>query len=408
MTKESIPSNILSLQEILEQYSLCDSCIGRLLGSQKNANEYTSEGKNQRHKRGILALQHPEDCELCEGLSYKQEYFIKLCQETLMPYEYSTFLIGFRVHEDILQKEQELMTLLGLADKESLKNYLNRYIGLALEDLLGKQVDFLNPDIMIIVDSTFDIITLQVKSLFIYGRYLKLIRDLPQTKWFCKYCRGKGCRRCKYTGTLYKHSIEEFISMPILKITGGTDESFHGAGREDIDVRMLGSGRPFVLEIKHPKIRTINLHTVQQEINLRYGDMVTIQNLSFTQKETISKLKEARYTKVYRVTIQGEHSFDKEKLIKVAETLRGQTIDQFTPTRVELRRALLTRKRTIFDCNVEKIEKNRATCIIEAESGTYIKELITGDNGKTQPSFSSLLGISLTVCSLDVIEIKGA
>ena len=31
------------------------------------------------------------------------------------------------------------------------------------------------------------------------------------------------------------------------------DYKFHTGGREDIDVRMLGNGRPFVLEILDPK-----------------------------------------------------------------------------------------------------------------------------------------------------------
>ena len=30
---------------------------------------------------------------------------------------------------------------------------------------------------------------------------------------------------------------------------GATASKFHSAGREDIDVRMLGGGRPFVLEL---------------------------------------------------------------------------------------------------------------------------------------------------------------
>ena len=34
----------------------------------------------------------------------------------------------------------------------------------------------------------------------------------------------------------------------------GADELFlHGSGREDIDVRMLGDGRPFILEFVNPR-----------------------------------------------------------------------------------------------------------------------------------------------------------
>jgi tRNA pseudouridine synthase 10 len=45
--------------------------------------------------------------------------------------------------------------------------------------------------------------------------------------------------------------------------------------------------------------------------------------------------------------------------------------------------------------------------IIEAESGTYIKELISGDGGRTRPSLSELVGVPCNVSKLDVIEIKG-
>ena len=83
----------------------------------------------------------------------------------------------------------------------------------------------------------------------------KYSREIPQTKWFCRICRGKGCRKCNYTGTLYEQSIEELIAKYFLEETKASDESFHGAGREDIDVRMLGNGRPFVLEVKDPAKR---------------------------------------------------------------------------------------------------------------------------------------------------------
>jgi tRNA pseudouridine synthase 10 len=43
---------------------------------------------------------------------------------------------------------------------------------------------------------------------------------------------------------------------------------------------------------------------------------------------------------------------------------------------------------------------------ITGESGIYIKELITGDSGRTNPSFSELLGTECTVHELDVVKIN--
>ena len=43
------------------------------------------------------------------------------------------------------------------------------------------------------------------------------------------------------------------------------------------------------------------------------------------------------------------------------------------------------------------------TLIVKAESGTYIKELITGDGGRTTPSLSEIAGGAIEVKQLDVI-----
>ena len=44
--------------------------------------------------------------------------------------------------------------------------------------------------------------------------------------------------------------------------------------------------------------------------------------------------------------------------------------------------------------------------IIEAEAGTYIKELVSGDGGRTKPSLSDLAGQRIQIRELDVIEIE--
>jgi len=43
--------------------------------------------------------------------------------------------------------------------------------------------------------------------------------------------------------------VHEEIARGIDAAFGAHVTKFHSAGREDIDVRMLGSGRPFVLEL---------------------------------------------------------------------------------------------------------------------------------------------------------------
>ena len=48
-------------------------------------------------------------------------------------------------------------------------------------------------------------------------------------------------------------SLEEVIGGPIQQFLGATEVRFLASGREDVDVRMLGSGRPFAFECVNPK-----------------------------------------------------------------------------------------------------------------------------------------------------------
>jgi len=71
------------------------------------------------------------------------------------------------------------------------------------------------------------------------------------------------------------------------------------------------------------------------------------------------------------------------------------------------RRANKIRERKIYNCELESVEGSIARLTIETQSGTYIKELVSGDSGRTTPNISEMIGIPCKVKELDVIEIKG-
>ena len=67
----------------------------------------------------------------------------------------------------------------------------------------------------------------------------------------------------------------------------------------------------------------------------------------------------------------------------------------------------MIREKQIYSCKVESLDGAIATLTLETESGTYIKELVSGDDNKTKPKISEILGVPCEVKELDVIEIKG-
>ncbi len=389
--------NVKEEAKKLEGYKLCDACLGRQFAKVEHGITNEERGRRIREMMGWERVE-AEECWLCEGLMGEIEKFSDMVVEALKEYEFNNFLVGCKVDEEILKREEEIST----PYSESIKREINREVGKLVAKKVDKPAEFIHPDIVAIVDTRYDVVILDVRPVFIYGRYRKLVRGIPQTKWYCRKCRGRGCEYCNYKGKMYDESVEELIATKAMEVFQAKDEDFHGAGREDIDVRMLGNGRPFILELKEPRKRNINLDELQELINEYAKGKVEVSQLRYATKDEVEKIKTAKYPKTYRVKIKFE---EKGKINEAVNALRGSIISQRTPKRVAHRRADKVRRRKIIDIKIEEIGMNEATLMIKAESGTYIKELVTGDEGRTTPSLAELAGVEMEVVELDVIEI---
>lgn len=302
----------------------------------------------------------------------KNFYFEKI-KNDLSQYQFETFLIGIKN-----EKENE---------KE--KKRLKISLGQLVEKNLHKKVDFLNPDILVKIDLKEKKIDYQIKPLYLYGRYQKIKPGIPQTRWHKK---------------IYHTSVQEEIGKVIIEYSQGTDHSFHGCGREDIDVTTLGNGRPFVIEIKNPKKRYFDIKQVEEKIN-DSSKWVRVKDLSFTNKEKIKQIKMAAPEKIYQAEIQLSKKTAEEVLKEVAKKLSQITIKQQTPKRVLRRRYDLVRPKKIFYFKLIKYHPLNPIFEIKAQSGTYIKELVNGDEERTAPSFSQLLNQKCFVKNLKVIKV---
>jgi len=254
---------------------------------------------------------------------------------------------------------------------------------------MGKEVDFETSHLVILVDFTKKGdkpgLEFQINPLFIEGRYRKLVRGIPQTKWPCRECKGKGCERCNFTGKMYQESVEELISPEFLRESRGSETKFHGAGREDIDVKMLGTGRPFVLEIKEPLRRSLDLKGLEDKVNQSAEGKVEISGLKFTGKERRKQIKTSSTDtyKIYRALVKVEKDVTPEDMGLIKSL---KLIEQRTPQRVVHRRADIIRKREVRNIEVKKLDDGCLELVIECQGGLYIKELISGDDNRTQPS----------------------
>jgi tRNA pseudouridine synthase 10 len=387
------------IQSYVKKEALWDSCLGRLFGQVGSGFTNSERGVIVRRS---LSLQEGA-CSLCGGLMAEIPKFARLVESSLSEFEYETFLIGSRIDQEIIEREESIWSDFGLEHAEPIKAEMNRETGKIVENSTGKTVDFERPNIMAILDTRFDFVQLQVNPLFTYGRYRKLRRGVPQTRWPCRECLGKGCERCGDTGKMYPTSVEEIVASSFIERTEGVDASFHGMGREDVDALMLGNGRPFVLEVKEPRCRSIDLKAVEKEINK--SEIVNIEGLRPSDRREMVRIKEARPVKTYSLKVSFEGSVEKENLNEVVRSFKGIEVAQRTPQRVLHRRADLLRRRRILEMDAKLLGPKQAEVILTAEAGTYVKELISGDQGRTKPNLSDLLEVPAVVDELDVIRI---
>jgi tRNA pseudouridine synthase 10 len=293
---------------------------------------------------------------------------------------------------------------IGLETPESIKTELNREIGKLALPLIHRAVEFKSPQVVACIDTRFADVELDIAPVFIAGRYNKLSREIPQTIWPCRACKGRGFARCGDTGKMYQTSVQEIIGDIALEMTGGKEHFFHGMGREDIDACMLGDGRPFVLEISSPRLRDIDLDELERQANV--SELAQYRFLRFVPRDEVQRTKTATPTKTYSVRVRAEGKVNKERLDKVALSFKDTPIDQRTPQRVEHRRADLVRKRRIFWVEVGACEDDTFELTLETESGTYVKEFVSGDDGRSVPNFSEALGMQCRVEVLDVLAIN--
>ncbi len=346
-----------------------------------------------------------EKCWVCLGLYDNLDTWADRAVEAIGDIEYSTFLVGTKISGLLAENEEILWSECGITHAEQFKTELNREVGKLIAARTDKEVEFERPDVLFTLDIANDKVDLQIRSLYIQGRYRKLIRGIPQTRWPCKGCGGRGCEKCDFTGKQYPESVDEIIREEVVKMCRSVDTTFHGAGREDIDALMLGSGRPFVVEAVEPAVRSIDVAELEKKINAFAGGKVEVEGLKIVEKDVIETLKSSQADKVYKLKVTFNEPVSREKLISSINNLVGAEISQRTPQRVSHRRADLVRKRHVHDMQLLEFTDEYAIIQVHCDGGLYVKELTSGDEGRTQPSLTGELGVQAMVTELDVINV---
>ena len=500
----------------LVRIGTCDHCLGRLGGKRSFQQSNEESGRQIResicegNQRLMKIREEIPLCPFCENLFEEVDLLADVIEDALAGYDIQKLQIGARFPKDQIEHEEGIRKQYAAGGSDGLKPSLVGMISKKLSDRLdGVSIVNDKPDILALIDVLTLTVTLDVRSAYIYGRYKKHERGIPQTRWPCRACKGRGCAKCDYTGQQYPSSVQDLIGNPIIELFEGREHAFHGMGREDIDVRCLGRGRPFVLEIKEPKRWNIDYESAMRSVNERAKGSIEITDVRRSNRSEVVRVKDTPAEKSYtirflveplskpelevltapldltkedvqqrgrgrrkhrrrgdkkdnpkkplervEVSILDEADLKKMKkaelvdlcierkcsekgvkaelitnllatnpepvemlplpdettILDIIEKLEGVNLAQRTPERVAHRRADLVRRRKVIETRDASFEMNDEGNIyveftLRCESGTYVKETVHGDDGRTQPSIASLIKAKCTVEWLDVGDI---
>ncbi|XP_063240755.1 tRNA pseudouridine synthase Pus10 [Bacillus rossius redtenbacheri] len=246
-------------------------------------------------------------------------------------------------------------------------------------------------------------------SVYLAGRYLKFSRTLSQTPWLID-----GERKMK-------ESVEELIAPRVQRAVAAASYKFSSSGREDVDVRTLGRGRPFVLDLldaRRTKLSPRDVRRLEQEINQSTQD-VAVRDLQIVPKEQLAELKqgEEEKTKRYVALCVSRDPVTRRALDRLGFVTDLQVMQKM-PVRVLHRRPASCRPRVVHSMRAWLVPDDPARDPDDAraglfklevvtQAGTYVKELVHGDFGRTTPSLGALLGdISVDILALDVMAVS--
>ncbi len=397
--------------DYLVKTGTCDHCIARLSGqsySCETASQIGGDLRKRSEERGAERDADADCCPYCEDLFADLPNLIEELEENLDGLEFKRIQIGTHFDKNHIIEEDSIRTMYGAQGSQGLKAAFNEAVSHALGKALNEcEVVKERPEVMLLIDTLTLSASVEIRSLYLYGRYRKLERGIPQTRWPCRSCKGRegGCDECEGTGQQYRVSVQDLVGEPLRAAFEARETAFHGMGREDIDVRCLGHGRPFVIEMKAPRRRYADLEEMTELVNATAQGRVEIGPLRASKRSEVGRIKDTPADKSYTIRFQTSEKVDAKEAEEKLTSLAGITLEQQTPQRVAHRRADKIRKRKVVSISDVLVEDNEVQMAVRVESGTYVKELIHSDEGRTKPSAAELLGCDCEVIWLDVEDV---
>ncbi|MCA9812552.1 MAG: pseudouridine synthase [Nitrosarchaeum sp.] len=370
-------------KDIISKYDLCDICLGRFFSNELRLTSNVLLGKKIRKETRF----HHKQCYICKNLTSNLNPYVALMLESSEKYDYSTILVGIIIKPSIIERDDHLRSKYKLTGTDGIKTSIIKEITKQFIKKSQKKADFLDPELTFTLNFKEQSCNIRSKSIYIFGRYVKTQRGIPQKQKPCVNCLGNGCRMCDYHGITDFNSVEGNISKFLFSKIGGTTTKFTWIGGEDKESLVLGKGRPFFVKINNPLQRRIYFPKVITRGPLIIKCCKIIPSLPHTFPKFTSNI-------VIKIHTADEITSKSLKKLKILSSSPVHLIEKSGKHN--------TKK--IFSLKYKKISEHSFVLSVESEGGLPVKRFVESDtviNG-----VSNLLNIPCSCESFDFQDVN--
>ncbi len=309
--------------------------------------------------------------------------------KNLNDYDYQTFLIGASVPHTILDNDDELRSRFKIKGRDSVKSQITKMLSQAVKLETGKEINYSKPDLTVLASLTDKQISVNVRSLWLSGKYVKLKRGLPQRSLTCEICNGLGCAGCGYRGSS-PDSIQARITNFLASTFGGETCNFVWMGSEDENSLVRTPGRPFYVEVVKPRKRfAMKDRLAQKKTKVPF----------FRSKEILIRdleLLDKKVTEIPTFEIQAKVFLRKKPESPPLETGQIRAMEsKFTKAGVSVRlsRKFRTVQKEIHWIRVKAKDAGESVEVkVSCDGGVPLKKLISGQDDTVSPNLGQYLG----------------
>ena len=365
--------------KLLQHYTLCEYCTGRILSKSVNKSSSKFLGKKLINKFGKTSN---KKCYICKSIFDSLDFMLINILEKSSGFHFKTFHLGINLKPSFLERDDYIKSKFKIKGIENLKFSIAKELAKKISRKINVKRIMDDPDLFIEANFKEESCRLRARPLFVYGRYNKKIRNLTQKQEFCHSCNGIGCHNCEFKGMENIQSIEETISNFFIKKFDCKQVKINWIGGEDQSSLVMGNGRPFFANLLNPKKPN---KILRKTFDLKVISLSELKKLTVQPKGSVSFKSEVSIT----VETKRQISLTQLKKLKILENSIIKNLS----------RDKKNSQKRIYKIGYTKIGKTRFILDLFVDGGIPIKSFI--QNSDLTPNVSDLIQNSCKCIKFD-------